>query len=259
MVRYPHFLRALKRTLCCALLLATSACGRAEVTTIAVAANFAVPIERLKQDFQMRTGHEITVALGATGQLYAQVANGAPFDVLLAADSARPTLLAAAGLAEPTTQFTYAQGELVLWGGAGEPLAATGLARLRAGDFRRLAIANPALAPYGLAAQQTLEALGLWQALQPKLVRAGNVSQTLSLIATGNAELGFVALSQVIEQPAQQYLKIAGELHAPINQDAILLRHGAHNAAAIAFLDYLRSPAALAQIRAAGYGVTEIH
>ncbi len=207
---------------------------------VAVAANFAKTAEGLLPMFEASTGYQITLSSGSTGQLYGQITNGAPYDAFLAGDQARPALLAQAGLS--LNRLTYARGLLVLMqaeGGASE-------ASLQ-GDFNHLAIANPALAPYGLAAKQALEKLGLWQALEGRIVMGQNVGQAYALVASGNAELGLVARSYA---PAGHW-PVPEAYYAPILQDAVLLRE---NPAAAAFLEYLNTEAAQATIRAAGYG-----
>lgn len=228
----------------------------ADSARVAVAANFAEPLEHILRSFQS-TGHVVSASAGSTGQLYALIRNGAPFDVLLAADSAAPERLEREGLAVQGTRFTYAVGKLVLYSADPLRIGEDGAAALR-GAFRKLAIANPDLAPYGGAARQVLAALGLWEALRPRLVLGQNIGQTFQFVATGNAELGFVALSQLAGAgaPAGGSRWIVPEsLYRPIAQDAVLLRRGASNAAARAFLASLRSPEAREIIAAYGYGV----
>lgn len=212
----------------------------------AVAANFAKPVEALAARFQAETGHTIKVSLGSTGKLYAQIANGAPFDLFLAADQARPEKAEAEGLAVPGSRFTYASGRLALIrSDGGEP----SLDFLKEGAFRHLAIANPKLAPYGLAAEQAMSGLGLLEQLRPKLVFGENIGQTFAMAATGNAEAGFVALSQVT---GPRWV-VPADLHAPIHQDAVLLTRSADNEAAKGFLAYLRSEEGRQIIRGFGY------
>lgn len=224
---------------------------------LAVAANFAEPIERLQAAFEPSSGHRLIVATGSTGKLYAQIKNGAPFDVLLAADQARPHLLAAEGLALPSTRFTYAIGRLTLWSPDPKRIGKDGVLALKAKNFRYLAIANPDLAPYGAASKQALQALRLWDTLQDRIVMAQNIGQTHALVATGNAELGLVALSHVLSlrnpAPGSRW-DVPPDLHAPIRQDAVLLKRGASNPAARAFLEFLRHTAARKIIEEFGYG-----
>jgi molybdate transport system substrate-binding protein len=231
----------------------------AEEATVAIAANFAEPMERLQAMFEKESDHELTLVVGSTGKLYAQITNGAPFDVLLAADQERPARLVEEDHAAANSLFTYAVGRLSLWsadpGLIGE---GRGEAVLRSGDFDHVAIANPELAPYGKAAQQTLEALGLWDQVSPKIVQGENIGQTFQMVATGNAELGFVALSYVVSErnaTAGSAWDVPAELHEPIRQDAVLLSHGADNPAATGFLDFLRSPEAQAVIERFGYAI----
>lgn len=207
---------------------------------VAVAENFAKTAAGLLPAFEVETGYKITLSSGSTGQLYGQVINGAPYDAFLAADQARPALLEQAGLS--LHRITFARGLLAL-------MHTTGVASEASlhGDFRHLAIANPALAPYGLAAKQVLETLELWQALQGRIVMGQNVGQAYALVASGNAELGLVARSYVLGSS----WAVPEEYYTPILQDAVLLRE---NRAAAAFLNYLETERAQAAIRAAGYG-----
>lgn len=241
------------------LLVLLPAAVRAGEVTVAVATNFALPMEALATRFEAETGHELTVVLGSTGKLYAQIRNGAPFDVLLAADQARPQRLERETLAEPGTRFTYALGRLVLWSADPALIGADCRDTLAAGRFRHLAIANPALAPYGAAARDVLEALGVWQEVRPRLVRGESIGQAFQLVATGNAELGFVALAQLARPEAASggsRWDVPAELHAPIRQDAILLSRAVGNPAAEAFLTHLRSATAQALIERFGYGAS---
>lgn len=246
-------LRLLQRlALCLALGLTAGATARAAEATVAVAANFSTAMDHLVPAFEQASGHRLTVVLGSSGKLAAQVQQGAPFDVFLSADVERPAALQAAGFAVPDSRFTYALGRLVLW--SADPQAfSDGPAYLAAGRFRHLAIANPALAPYGTAAQQALQALGVWPALQDRLVRAENIGQTYAMVAGGATQAGFVALAQLTDATPGSRWPVPQELHAPIRQDALLLVRGRDNPAARAFLDYLGSPPARAVITALGY------
>lgn len=235
-----------------------SATAHGEEATLAVASNFTEVIEVLVDDFETASGHELTVSTGSTGQLYAQIVNGAPFDVFLAADRERPERLEEEGAAVAGSRFTYAVGKIALWSPQPDLIAQSGEEYLRAGDFRSLAIANPELAPYGIAARQTLEALGLWDELQARIVMGENIGQTHAMVATGNAQAGFVALSYVLspanERPGSRW-DVPAELYAPINQDAVLLERAKDNAAAVEFMDYLKSESARSTIENHGYGV----
>ena len=213
----------------------------------AVASNFAKPVERLVADSGDRTGHRVRLSLGSTGKLYSQIVHGGPFDLFLAADQARPARLLADGLAVAGSQSTYALGRLVLVradGGTAAP------AILRQDGFRRLAIANPKLAPYGVAAEQAIDALGLTARLRGKLVFAENIAQAAAMVATGNAEAGLIAAS-LVSGPAWP---VPAHLHAPIRQDAVLLMRGRNNPAAMGFIAYLQSAEGRATIRAFGFG-----
>lgn len=225
---------------------------------VAVAANFSEVVERLVADFEADSGHSVIVVVGSTGKLYAQIAKAAPFDVFLAADRARPAKLEEEHATVEGSRFTYATGRLALWSRDPGRVGDDGAAVLRAGEFRLLAIANPALAPYGEAARQTLRSLDLWDALQDKVVMGETVGQAHALVASGNAELGFVALSYVLskrnETPGSRW-EVPAELHAPIRQDAVLLLRAADNPAARGFLDFLRSAEARRVIASYGYGV----
>lgn len=230
----------------------------AEVALVAVATNFADVMERLEADFERGSPHAITLSTGSTGQLYAQISNGAPFDLLLAADQARPARLEAEGLAVRGTRFTYALGALSLWSADPDRIGAHGVATLRAADFRRLAMANPDLAPYGLAARQVLERLGLHATLRDRIVLGENAGQAHAMVATGNAELGLVARSHVLSprnpSPGSRW-DVPAALHQPIRQDAVLLTRAEDNSAARDLLAYLRRPDVRAVIRGYGYGV----
>lgn len=227
-------------------------------TVVAVAANFAEVIEALQPLFAAETGHTLVSTTGSTGKLYAQIVAGAPFEVLLSADAATPARLEAEALAVAGTGLTYAIGKLALWSADAALLDGDGAMLLEAGDFRHLAIANPDLAPYGVAARETLESLGLWADLQDKLVMGQNIGQAHSMVASGAAELGFVALSAVMSpnRPTEgSAWEVPQELFSPIRQDAILLLPGEDNPAAAAFLAFLASPKAAAIIEAYGYAL----
>ena len=220
---------------------------------IAVAANFAAPMQALEAAFEAESGHALTVSAGSTGKLYAQIANGAPFDILLAADTERPERLEAEGRAVAGSRFTYAAGRLALWSADPVLIGEDGAAVLRAAAFRRLAIANPDLAPYGAAAMEVLSGLGLAETLRSRIVMGENIGQAFAIAASGNAELGFVALSQVAEdEKGSRWIPPAAS-YAPIRQDAALLSRAAENEAALAFLEYLKSDEARAIMEKYGY------
>lgn len=237
-----------------ALLLALHA--HAAEVQVAVAANFATPLARIAEDFKAATGHTVRATSGSTGKFQSQVRAGAPFDVLLAADDETPTRLVADGLAVKGSQFTYATGRLVLWS-ATEGLVDAQGAVLRTDRIRHLAIANPKLAPYGAAGLEVLQALGLAHAYASRLVMGESIAQAYQFVATGNAEAGFVALSQVAVpgKPALgSFWRVPASLHREIRQDAVLLSRGAANPAAAALLAYLKGDAAKKVIAAFGYG-----
>lgn len=243
----------------CALLLLCLAGGsglaRAGEARAAVASNFLHTCEALAEDFHARTGHRLRISSASTGKLYAQIRAGAPFDLLLAADAATPRRLVSEGLAKADSVHDYALGRLVLWSRDPERIG-DGEALLRGGKIARLAIANPALAPYGAAAREVLQRLGRWEALQPALVQGENVGQAMQFVATGAAPLGLLPRSQV--QEAERRARGSGwevpaDWHAPIVQSAVLLIRGSDNPAARAFSDYLRSAPARAIVREHGY------
>jgi molybdate transport system substrate-binding protein len=236
---------------------ASAQAAGADSATVAVAANFLAPLEALQRAFEHDGAHKLALVSGSTGQLYAQITTGAPFDVLLAADQETVAKLVADGRGDGSTRFTYALGTLVLFTRDAAKFAPLGLDTLRRPDFRWLAIANPELAPYGLAAQQTLQALGLWDTLQARLVRGQSIAQTFALAETRNADLAFVAMSQAIAYgDPTAYFPVPEELHAPLRQDAVLLARGRENTAAREFLKFLRSAAATKTIAQFGYGTS---
>ena len=229
----------------------------ADEVQVAVAANFTAPMQEIAQAFEQDTGNRVVAAFGSTGQLYAQISHGAPFEVFLAADATTPARIEQDGLAVTGTRFTYATGALALWS-ADASLISDGEQLLRSGSFRHLAIANPKTAPYGLAAKQVMQRLGLSAALAHTLVEGQSIGQTYQFVASGNAELGFVALSQVYrngEITTGSAWQLPAELYEPINQDAVLLDKGADNQAAAALLSYLKGERAAAIIRSYGYGL----
>jgi molybdate transport system substrate-binding protein len=227
---------------------------RADEVLVAVAANFLAPIEEIATAFETASGHSVAISSGSTGQLYAQIVNGAPFDVFLSADAERPALLAGAGQGEPQSVFTYAVGQLALWSRDPELVDPATLERLGELEFRWLAIAEPGVAPYGKAARETLESLGLWATLEPRLVRGQSIAQTFAMAATGNAELAFVALSQALTYEGEaSYAIVPQGRFTPIRQDAILLERAADKPAARELVAFLRGPAAVAIIERYGY------
>ncbi len=223
--------------------------------TVAVAANFTAPMQKIAEAFAQDTGHKAVLAFGATGKFYAQIKNGAPFQVLLAADNETPAKLEKEGFAVAGTRFTYATGRLVLWS------AQPGLVDdkgdvLRTSQDGKVALADPKLAPYGAAAIETMTRLGLLERLQPRFVQGENIGQAYQFVATGNAPMGFVALSQIMVDgriDKGSAWVVPAKLHAPILQDAVLLNPGKDNPAALALTRYLRSGKARAIILSYGY------
>lgn len=226
-----------------------AAAAQAETALVAVATNFRPAAEVLIEVFNAETGHQITLTAGATGKLAAQIANGAPFDAFLSADADTPERLAADGRALADTTFTYATGALLLWSADSARDLSDPVAALKAS--RHVAIANPALAPYGKAAMQTIEKMGLSDHLSGRIVTAENIGQAHTLVASGAAELGFVAATA--ETATGAGWRVPPGFHDPIRQDAILLNHGTGNAAARAFLDWLHGDAARTIINEFGY------
>ncbi|GAB4360680.1 MAG: molybdate ABC transporter substrate-binding protein [Oricola sp.] len=220
---------------------------------VAVAANFTAPAKEIASAFEVETGHHVLLSFGATGQLYAQIRQDAPFEVFLAADAARPARALEEGIAVAGSGFTYAVGRIVLWSADGDLV--TGGDTLRTGSFEKIAVANPETAPYGAAAVEAMKALGVYDALKGKFVQGNNIAQTFQFVETGNAELGFVAASQVADSDAGSRWDVPVGLYAPIRQDAVLLAKGEGNEAASAFLEFLKGPKATAVIERYGYGV----
>jgi molybdate transport system substrate-binding protein len=226
-----------------------------EELSVAVAANFSGAVQRVAAEFEQATGNKVSISTGSTGKLYAQIKASAPFDVLMAADQETPKKLEAEGAAVSGTRLTYAMGKLVLW--SAQPGVVDGSGQvLHDGKFEHLSICNPKLAPYGAAAVETLRALGVYQRLEPRFVQGENIAQAHQFVASGNAELGFVALSQVIQdgqiRTGSGWI-VPANLYTPLRQDAILLSHGKNNPAAQAWLQWLTNDSTKAVLRAYGY------
>jgi molybdate transport system substrate-binding protein len=226
--------------------------------TVAVASNFLNPFKQLVPVFQKQSGHTVRTVSGSTGKLYAQIIHGAPFEVFLAADSERPQLLEKNGQAIKGTRFTYAQGKIVLWSADPRRIAGDGESILHSRNFKYLALANPKTAPYGKAAHTMLRQLSLWESISPSIVQGENISQAFQFVATGNAEVGVVALSQIMDPR----LKIQGSrwivpehLYDAIDQDAVLLKRSQSQPAAKALLQFLKSKEARKIIQSYGYGL----
>lgn len=226
----------------------------AEQVLVAVAANFVPPFREIAIAFESTTGHHLRVAVGSSGNFYSQIKNGAPFDVFFSADAERPKLLEEEGLGVKNSRFTYAVGRLVLW--SPDPSLVKGADTLTSARITHLAIANPKTAPYGMAAMQTMQKLGVWDNLQPRIVTGENLGQTMGFIESGNAELGFVALSQILDPKLNgkgARWDVPMDLHEPIKQDLILLTKGKDNPAARALMEFMGGPQAKAVIGRYGY------
>ena len=236
----------------CATLLALPAW--ADEVQIAVAANFTAPMQKIAAAFEKDTGHKVVASFGSTGKFYAQIKNGAPFEILLAADDETPAKLVKEGAAVAGSEYTYAVGKLVLWSPKPGVVDGTGEV-LKKGSFAHLSLANPKLAPYGLAGVETLKALGVYAAVEPKIVMAENITQAYQFVSSGNAELGFVALSQVLKngQIEGSGWTVPAALYNPIRQDAVQLAPGKGKPAVEALLKYLKGDAARAVIASYGY------
>lgn len=251
----PTFFRP---AILCAFLLAWACAplARADAVPVAVAANFLLPMQQIAIAFEKETGHRVQAAFGSTGKFYAQIRNGAPFELLLAADEATPQRLVSEGAALADTLRVYAVGRLVLWS-AQPGLVDSAGAVLQQGRFRHLALADPKLAPYGAAGLETMKALGVHGALQDRLVVGESIAQAYQFVASGNAELGFVALSQVLGNGKADgaYWLVPQRLYSPIRQSAVVLAPGRGHAACLALLNYLQSDPARAIIASYGYSL----
>lgn len=229
--------------------------ARAETIHAAVAANFTAAMKDIAAEFEAKSGHKVILSFGSSGKIFAQISHGAPFHIFLSADQAKPAALTKAGLSVPQSQFTYAIGSLVLWSAQPDFLV-DGEARLKSGAFNKLALANPKLAPYGAAALEVLTALQLKEATEAKWVQGENISQTYQFVASGNAELGFIALSQVMDKghikTGSSWI-VPSTLYRPVRQDAVLLKSAEKNTAAIELLAYLRGNDAHQIIHNYGY------
>lgn len=247
--------RILLCVLSCVLGCLCTSLARAEQVHVAVASNFAGAMSRIVTVFEEQTGHTVTVSTGSSGRIYAQVLKGAPYQLFFSADRDKPAALEREGFTVPGSRFTYAVGALVLWS-TKSGFVGDGVSRLQSGKFNKLALANPQLAPYGAAAVAVLEHLGLVEATRPNWVRGENIAHTFQYVSTGNADLGFVALSQVraLDDPAPgSTWRVPADLYPPIRQDAVLLKRGHDNPAASAFLAFIRGEAAREIIHSLGY------
>ena len=250
-------LTTFSRAVILSVLLLVSQSSWAASTLVAVAANFSKPMTEIAAEFKKATGHSAKLSFGSTGKFVSQLENGGPFEVLLAADEKAPQRLVDSGLAVADSQFTYALGRLVLWSAKPGFVDDQGKI-LTTGGFKHLAVADPKLAPYGVAAVEVLKKMGLFEKLQPLFVQGENIAQTYQFVSTANAQLGFIALAQVIDTKSGKIGSgsgwiIPGDYYAPIRQGAVLMKKGAENPAAPALLDYLKSAPALAIIEKYGY------
>lgn len=236
-----------------ALLAPLAATAEAAQTNVAVAANFTEPAKQIAALFKQKTGHDAILSFGASGAFLAQITHEAPFQVFLSADQDRPKAAIDAGLAVPESLFTYAIGKLVLWSKVID--VTKGDEALKAGAFAKISIANPNAAPYGTAAIETMKALGVYDALRGKIVQGSNIAQAFQFVDTRNAEVGFVALSQLFSATEGTRWEVPQNLYTPIRQDAVLLKKGAADEASKAFLEFLKGPEARAVIEKFGYGL----
>jgi molybdate transport system substrate-binding protein len=231
--------------------------AQADEVQVAVAANFTAPIQAIAKAFEADTGHTLVAAYGSTGQFYTQIKNGAPFQMFLAADDSTPAKLESEHETVPGSRFTYATGTLALWSAKPGYVDADG-AVLKGNGYQHLSIANPKAAPYGLAATQVLDKLNLTDATRAKLVEGQSITQAFQFVSTGNAELGFVALSQIYKDgklASGSAWIVPATLHEPIRQDAVILTKGRDNPAAQALMDYLKGAKAAAIIQSFGYKI----
>jgi len=245
--------RLLVTTLFAAASLLASAQAFAGSVNVAVAANFTEPAKEIAAAFKAKSGHDAVLSFGASGQFYIQIKENAPFGIMLSADDERPKKLVDDGLGVASSRFTYAVGKLVLW--SKDPSTVKGEETLKAATFNKLSIANPTAAPYGAAAVETLKALKLYDTLEPKIVKGNSIGQAFQFVDTGNAELGFVALSQLMPNASGSRWMVPQDLYTEIRQDAVLLKSAENNEAATAFLTFLKSPDARAVIEKFGYAL----
>ncbi len=256
--RKPTLLAKIHGFLCPLFLTICPATSVAEEVRVAVAANFLSTLNEIVTTFEQDTGHVATVSSGSSGKLYAQIKNGAPFDVFFSADVTRPRLMEEEGLAVQGSRFTYAVGRLTLWSPDPTMIKSDGKSMLLNRNVKHVAIANPKTAPYGAAAKEALQALGLWGQIQDRIVRGENIGQTFHFVFSKNAQLGFVALSQVLGPKingAGSRWDVPTQLYAPLRQQAVLLRNGQDNEVANTFLDYVKGATSRTVIERFGYGL----
>ncbi len=243
---------------CCFIVSGTLSRAWAGEIQAAVASNFYSPFKNIVHQFEKETGHKVQIISGSTGKLFAQIMNGAPFELFLAADQRRPKLLEKNGNTISGTRFTYALGKITLWSAISNAISEDGKSTLQAKNFSHIAIANPKTAPYGKAALQTMQKLGLWNEVRPLIVQGENISQTFQFVASQNAELGFVALSQILD-PKNKFKgkrwDVPEKFYDPLKQDIVILKNGKNNPAAKALWKYLQNDAAKRIIKNYGYGL----
>ena len=247
-------MRSLKSAMAVIALVVTALAAKqanAGETNVAVAANFTDAAKQIAASFKEKTGHNAVLSFGSSGQFYTQITQDAPFQIFLSADDERPKKLVEEGLGVADSRFTYAIGKLVLW--SKNPSLVKGEETLRQARFAKLSICNPVAAPYGAAAVETMQSLKLYDTLKPKFVEGANITQAFQFVDTGNAEIGFVALSQLAGNDSGSRWMVPQDLYKPIRQDAVLLKKGANNEAATAFMDFLKGPEARAIIEKFGY------
>ncbi|OQX08915.1 MAG: molybdate ABC transporter substrate-binding protein [Thiothrix lacustris] len=251
-------MKLLKQTLLAAAITFSTASAWAEDVQVAVAANFTKPMEKIAADFEKATGNKVVASFGATGKFVEQIKNGAPFEILLSADQKSPIKLEKEELAVPGSRYTYAVGKLVLWSAKSKFVDDKGTILKTGSDFQHISIADPKTAPYGTAAMEVMEKLGVLDTLKPKIVQGESIAQAKEFVGSGNAELGFVALSQVIKDTTGSSWMVPQDLYAPLKQDAILLKTGEKSAAAKALMDYLNTEPAQTVIKEFGYGIADV-
>jgi molybdate transport system substrate-binding protein len=245
-------------SVCCFIISGTVSIAWAGEIQAAVASNFYSPFKKIARQFEKETGHKVQIISGSTGKLYAQIMHGAPFELFLAADQRRPKLLEKNGNAVSGTRFAYALGKITLWSANPNAISEDGESTLKAKNFTHIAIANPKTAPYGKAALQTMQKLGLWNEVRPLIVQGENIGQTFQFVASQNAQLGFVALSQILD-PKNKFegkrWDVPEKFYDPLKQDIVILKKGKSNPSAKALWKYLQSNAAKLIIKKYGYGL----
>ncbi len=258
-MNFPMALNKLQKTsliaICMLSFLSLHQQAQGAQTNIAVAANFTAAAKEIAQAFKQETGHEAILSFGSTGKLYTQIAHGAPFEVFLAADQKRPQKAETEGLGVTGSRFTYASGKIVLYSTDASLIDADAKVLGKVDAFNKIAIANPKTAPYGSAAVSALKKMKLYDTIKSKIVQGDNIAQTHQFVSTGNAQLGFVALSQVIKQQGGSKWLVPQELYAPIRQDGVLLKKGENSEAAKAFLGFLKGQSAHRIIEKYGYAI----